>query len=119
MIRNMKNEYDLFGSVGKRMPYKTPDGFVENLESSLCEPVSSDEYSGKASFSLRRKVLAVSSIAAAVALFAVAGARLFRVQTDDRFAEVEKAFCELSAEDQEYLLEVYDNDIFINNLNEQ
>ena len=119
MIRNMKNEYDLSGSVGNRMPYKTPDGFVENLESSLCEPVSSDEYSGKVCYSLRRKVFAVSSMAAAVALFVVAGVRLSRVQTDDRFAEVEKAFCELSSEDQEYLLEVYDNDIFINNLNEQ
>ena len=103
--------------VGKRMPYNVPDDFFAALEEKVIQVVKADTPQSAAP--PQRKVWLSKgfrrlSIAAAAALAVVVGYHaLSRSQSEDGFTAVEEAFAHLSEEDQEYLLEVYQEDIFM------
>lgn len=95
-----------FEQVGKRMPYNVPDGFFDQLEKNVME--ETHPHSGRV---WRWASLAA---AAAIALFFVVTKNLPNDDTQaDTFANVELAYNNLSNEDQEYLMEVYEEDVFI------
>jgi len=105
----MDNCFD-FSSIGKRMPYTVPDDFFDKMEENVCASLK-----GKRKVMIKRLFLAA---AAAIALFFVLKATLFKsesIATDD-FASVELAFNNLSTDDQDYLIAVYEEDEFINEL---
>ena len=111
-----------FEQVGKRMPYNVPDGFFDQLEQNVMAEVMADNTVAKKPKVKARTVKITFRIllaaAAAVAMFFVVTKNLPNNTTEDGFANVELAYNNLSTEDQEYLREVYEEDVFLLN-NEQ
>ena len=110
----MKNQEFNFEDIGRRMPYKVPEGFFDHLEESI-----------KVETGLKPRHhhgiwLAIPTVvaAAAVALFLI----LTRDVPDSNSVtasyihNIEIAYNELSTEDQIYLEEVCDDDIFLNDI---
>ena len=123
-------ENNEFISVGKKMPYTVPDGFFDQLEENVMKAWNVDHNkreeksssSGKAK-TIRIAIRTLLAVAACLALFLVVKKAL--PQGDDTIADdftsVELAFNNLSTEDQDYLLEVYQEEeelIDDNDLNE-
>ena len=107
----MEQNYD-FSRIGKQMPYTVPDGFFDELE----ENVMAATKTKKAKL-VRMAIRTAIAIAACVALFLVVKKVLPQgndTVTDD-FNSVELAFNNLSTDDQDYLLEVYQEEIFLDN----
>ena len=121
----MEQNYD-FNSVGKKMPYTVPDGFFDQLEEQVMNEVKAEpakeKKPGKAK-TIRIAIRTLLAVAACIALFLVVKKALPQGDdtiTDD-FTSVELAFNNLSTEDQDYLLEVYQEEeelIYDNDLNE-
>ena len=111
-----QTNYDI-DQVGKRMPYNVPNDFFATLEENVMREVKAD--SAQPVAPPRRKAWLSKgfrrfSIAAAATLAVLVGYHaLSRSQSEDNFTAVEEAFAHLSNEDQEYLLEVYQEDIFM------
>ena len=107
-----------FEQVGKRMPYNVPDGFFEQLEQNVMVEVTAGNIATEKPKQKARTVKMTFRIllaaAAAVALFFVVTKNPASDNTQaDTFANVELAYNNLSNEDQEYLMEVYEEDVFI------
>ena len=115
----MDQNYD-FSRIGKQMPYTVPDGFFEKLEENVMNEVKAQSAKKKATI-VRMAIRAALAIAACIALFLVVKEVLplgHDTVTDD-FENVELAFNNLSTEDQDYLLEVYQEELILeNNLND-
>lgn len=98
--------------IGKQMPYRVPTGFFDDLESNIRKEIglpasSQKETRGKIKY-LWQKV--VAGMAAAVILFVVLFTPSANIPDDK---DVEQAFLNLSVEDQDFLMSVYQEDIFI------
>ena len=115
-INNMEKIFD-FEQVGKRMPYTVPDCFFDEIEENVIKEVRSEGLEVR-EYPKRRKTLTITicsimAIAVAVALFFVVQPLLPKSNVDD-FASVELAFNNLSTDDQDFLIQVYEDDLFIN-----
>jgi hypothetical protein len=116
MNKDMNEEFD-FKKVGKRMPYSVPDGFFDQLENRVMSEIQQETKPKKGRI-VKMTFGALTAAAAAVALFFVVHKSLpENVTTDESFSLVELAYNDLSSEDQEYLLQVYEEDLFINEEN--
>lgn len=110
----MSTDFD-FGKIGKRMPYKVPDGFFTEMEKNVRKKTQTPAKRRKSVYR-RISVAALSAAAAAAAI-------LFLPDTDTvkspgtGIDDVEQAFGKLSYEDQTRLLDFYQEDIFINDQN--
>ena len=112
----MEQNYD-FSKIGKQMPYTVPDGFFDKLEENVMNEVKAQSAKTKKATVIRMAIRAAIAIAACIALFLVVKKVLPKGQdtaTDD-FENVELAFNNLSTEDQDYLLEVYQEELFLDN----
>ena len=115
----MEQNYD-FSKIGKQMPYTVPDGFFDKLEENVMNEVKAQPANKKAS-AIRMAFRAAITVAACIALFLVVKKVLPQDQDTniDDFENVELAFNNLSTDDQDYLLEVYQEELFLeNNLND-
>ena len=119
----MKQNYD-FSHIGKQMPYTVPDGFFDELEENVMKELKGSNTplgeSRKARI-VRMTVRAVIAVAACIALLFIVKKALPQGSdaTTDDFENVELAFNNLSTDDQDYLLEVYQEEQFLDNyLNE-
>ena len=106
----MEQNYD-FSKIGKQMPYTVPDGFFDELEENVMSKCTQ-----------RARIIRTAlAIAACIVLLLVVKKALPQgndTSTDD-FENVELAFNNLSTDDQDYLLEVYQEEQFLDNyLNE-
>lgn len=103
-----------FNQIGKRMPYRTPEGFLDNLEANIWREVRG-ELPGKRKRKLSRlRICAgVMAVAASIALLLVF-APFSPEEQATSFSQVERAFVNLTPEDQDYMLAVYQEDIFMN-----
>ena len=111
----MEQNYD-FSKIGKQMPYTVPDGFFDQLEENVMNEVKAQPARKKATV-LRMAIRAAIAIAACIALFLVVKKVLPQDNdtiTDD-FENVELAFNNLSTDDQDYLLEVYQEELILDN----
>ena len=123
----MEENYD-FSRIGKQMPYTVPDGFFEKLEEDVvgawneeCGLRNEDTSAAKRAKVVRMAVRAAIAVAACIALLLIVKKALPQGQdaAADDFDSVELAFNNLSTEDQDYLLEVYQEEQFLDNyLNE-
>ena len=108
-----------FEQVGKRMPYNVPDGFFDKLEADVMPEVNETAVlPNKRKNVLRIALRAAMAVAASVVVFFVVKAMLPKNEATG-FEAVELAFNNLSTEDQEYLLLVYEQDLFINEIEEE
>jgi len=93
------------------MPYSIPEGFFEEMEKNVREEIGKQPEigldAGKHSPTALRWVAA-----ACAAILAVVGIGLIKYQ--NAYDDEEHAFQQLSEEDQDFLLAVYQDDIFIN-----
>ena len=116
----MEQNYD-FSRIGKQMPYTVPDGFFDKLEENVMNEVKAQTAKTKKATVIRMAIRAAIAVAACIALFLVVKKVLPQGNdtTTDDFENVELAFNNLSTEDQDYLLEVYQEELFLeNNLND-
>ena len=100
------------------MPYTVPDGFFDKFEENVIKEVRGEGLEVRENPNRRKaQTIAIRSlmaIAAAVALFFVVQPLLPKSNVDD-FEAVELAFNNLSADDQDFLIQVYEeDDLFIN-----
>lgn len=133
MEKNMDTNFDFnktekfdFDKVGKRMPYSTPEGFFKEMEANILEQVKNDKPAPvriqPKKRSLRKVIwTAAIAVAASVAVLLVlhidfsAPHPSHPSQTEQELQAVDQAFAQLSAADQAYLLDVYQEDVFLNN----
>ena len=116
-----------FEQVGKKMPYNVPDGFFDKLEENVMSEIKADNIKSAQPKPKAQKASTVKmtfrillATAAAVALFFVVTKNMPNGTTiEDSFTNVELAYNNLSTEDQEFLMEVYEEDEFINDNNEE
>ena len=125
----MKREFD-FNDIGKRMPYKVPEGFFDTLEDNIMSEIRKPENghdcladkrtrtSGKTAARTWKiggaKLILPTAVSVAAALLLM----LYVTRSGTDTAEpctmesVETAYSNLSPEDQEFIREIYENDIF-------
>ena len=129
-----------FKQGGKRMPYTTPDGFFKDMEKNILEAVKDDTPQAVKIQPQSVKVqpkkppvfkmiwAAAIAVAASVAVllvlnidFSAADSSLASShssqpsQAKSDLEQVDQAFAQLSEADQAYLLDVYQEDVFLNN----
>lgn len=115
----MEKTFD-FEKIGKRMPYTVPDDFFAKLEENVMDEVKGQKTETEAKTKRKKAVIiairSLLAVAAAVALFFVVQPMLTPKDTisADDYASVELAFNNLSSEDQDFLIAVYENEEFIN-----
>lgn len=97
-------EFD-FNNIGKRMPYTTPEGFFDKLETDIWKEVKP----AKTHFFIRSFIAVAASIAVLIAIHIG-----FSQSDNATISDVDQAFNQLTTADQNYLLDVYQNDVFIN-----
>lgn len=113
-----------FDQVGKRMPYSTPDDFFKDMEANILEQVKNDKPAPvriqPKKRSLRKVIwTAAIAVAASVAVLLVlnidfaAPHSSLPSQADNEMQAVDQAFAQLSSADQAYLLNVYQEDVFL------
>ena len=131
MEKNMDTNFDFnktgkfdFEKVGKRMPYSTPEGFFKEMEANILEQVKNDKPAPvriqPKKRSLRKVIwTAAIAVAASVAVLLVlnidfaAPHSSLPSQADNEMQAVDQAFAQLSSADQAYLLNVYQEDVFL------
>ena len=122
---NKSEKFD-FDKVGKRMPYSTPEDFFKDMETNILEAVKNDtpkpvKIEHKKRPLMRVMWTAMLTVAASVAVLLVlhidfsAPHSSHPSQTEQELQAVDQAFAQLSAADQAYLLDVYQEDVFLNN----
>ena len=131
MEKNMDTNFDFnktekfdFGKVGKRMPYSTPEGFFKEMEANILEQVKDDKPKPVRIQPKKRPLMkviwaAAMAVAASVAILLVlnidfaASHSSLPSQADNELQAVDQAFAQLSSADQDYLLNVYQEDVFL------
>lgn len=104
-----------FENVGKQMPYAVPDGFFDQLEENVMGSLAQQRETKVHPLRKHWGKLLLAA-AAAIALFIVIQKTLPKNSAEaDDFISVELAFNDLSTEDQDYLLEIYQEDLFMDN----
>ncbi len=121
----MNRDFDL-DSVGKRLPYSAPEGhldhFEDNVFARLHQSVTETTEAAKTTeahtprhrtprLGTAKKWVAAAAAAAAIVLTVTAIRPTPQTATA---SDVETAFCQLSADDQAFLLSVYQDDVFLN-----
>ena len=118
MIKDMDKQFS-FEQVGKRMPYNVPNGFFDQLEQDVIAEVTADdtvtEKPKVKAHTVKMTFRILLAAAAAVALFFVVTKNMpsDTTTTEDSFVNVELAYNNLSPDDQEFLMEVYEEDVFL------
>lgn len=120
---NNTEKFD-FGKVGKRMPYSTPDDFFKDMEANILEQVKNDKPAPVRIQSKKRPLMKVIWAAAMAVAASVAVLLILHIdfaaphsslpsQADNEMQAVDQAFAQLSSADQAYLLDVYQEDVFL------
>ena len=131
MEKNMDTNFDFnktgkfnFDQVGKRMPYSTPEGFFKEMEANILEQVKDDKPAPVRNQPKKRPLMkviwaAAMAVAASVAVLLVLNIDFMAPhsslpsQADNEMQAVDQAFAQLSSADQAYLLNVYQEDVFL------
>ena len=124
----MNKEFD-FDKMGKRVPYTTPDGFFDKLEEDIWKevkddylgstpekevlPMTSAESKAKKPHTHRIAMRCVLALAASVVVAFIINMN-FTKQDTATINDVDQAFSQLTTDDQAYLLNIYQDDVFIN-----
>lgn len=131
MEKNMDTNFDFnktgkfdFDQVGKRMPYSTPEGFFKEMEANILEQVKDDKQVPVRRQLKKRPLMkviwtAAMAVAASLAVLLVLNIDFMAPhsslpsQADNEMQAVDQAFAQLSSADQAYLLNVYQEDVFL------
>lgn len=111
----MNKDFD-FNRIGKRLPYTTPEGFLDDMEKQVWERVKDEKT--ETPFKPKRNYRLWYSISGGLVAASVTLLLIFNILPDHQktndFEALEQAFSNLSNADRDYLLTVYQDDLFIN-----
>lgn len=114
----MKKDFN-FENIGKRLPYSTPEGFFDTLEENIWKEVSKPTTATahtqpvRKCRNIRPLTKVILGMTGAAALLVAANLNLYKADAATS-ADIEEAFSQLSADDQEFMLSVYQDDVFFN-----
>ena len=121
MIENNDN----LEKIGKKMPYSMPEGLFERVQSNVLKRIDEMEEQKPKKALIRRLTIAITAIAASVCAFCMLyfgnmgdgngnnAHQLSKQQQAASNSAVDKAYDNLSQEEQENLLADYSNDIYM------
>ncbi len=101
-----------FDKTGKRMPYTMPADFPTELETDIWQKIAAKKHIHHMNY-LRTALRVLATAAAVVSLIFVLNGHLLKNGSAE-LSDIATAFNRLSVEDQNYLLETYQDDFFIN-----
>lgn len=121
----MKQTFD-FKQIGKRMPYRVPNGFFQEMEHNVLDAVAEKTAERKSAMAERKPVQAkrfvftrlakyAAAVAASVVVLLAVNVKFFHTAAPTDMQDVEAAFDQLSLSDQECLVELYQEDVFLDN----
>ena len=118
--------------LNKRLPYSVPDGFFDVMEANVMAKIKADAEAGtsvgddKADTQMwdkryrktikRTRTISLSFLAMAASLlllFTILSQNAKTAQQTNDMESIDKAFSQLSTDDQTFLMEVYDDDMFL------
>ncbi len=125
MTEQMKQTFD-FKQIGKQMPYRVPDGFFQEMEHNVLDAVAEKTAECKPAMAERKPVQAkrfvftrlakyAAAVAASVVVLLAVNVKFFHTAAPAEMQDVEAAFNQLSLSDQECLVELYQEDVFLDN----
>lgn len=115
MTEKIMNTDFNFDKIGKRLPYSVPENFFSTMEETVLKEAGTTTSTEVKRRRPLMRVLFASVAAAAVALLLVFNHGISGKQpASNSFNDVEQAFVQLNSADQDYMIEVYQNDIFLN-----
>ncbi len=102
-----------FDSIGKRMPYRMPGNVMADIQEAVMEELRGELPAAAPRIVLRRNGLfrTIVSAAAAVTLFLVCYSTM-QPAARGSYDDVETAFDNLSYDDQAFMIDTYNNDVF-------
>lgn len=107
----MERKFD-FDKIGKRLPYTVPAGTFEEIERNVSDAFSTRKYKARKSHLFRWSVGLTA--AAGLALLIAVDITSQDKSREIALSEIDLAYAHLSESDQEYIVEIYNDDIFIN-----
>lgn len=116
--------------LNKRLPYSVPDGFFDVMEANVMAKIKADAGinvgGDKADTQIRDKqyrkttkhtrTISLSILAMAASLlllFTIFSQSTKTVQQTNGMESIDKAFSQLNTDDQAFLMEIYDDDMFL------
>lgn len=116
--------------LNKRLPYSVPDGFFDVMEANVMAKIKADAGinvgGDKADTQMRDKqyrkttthtrTISLSILAMAASLmllFTIFSQSTKTVQQTNGMESIDKAFSQLNTDDQAFLMEIYDDDMFL------
>lgn len=139
MTEQMKQTFD-FKQIGKRMPYRVPNGFFQEMERNVLDAVAEKATERKPAMTERKSAMTerksamaerkplqaksfvftrlakyAAAVAASVVVLLAVNVKFFYVAAPTDMQDVEAAFDQLSLSDQECLVELYQEDVFLDN----
>lgn len=116
--------------LNKRLPYSVPDGFFDVMEANVMAKIKADAGinvgGDKADTQMRDKqyrkttkhtrTISLSILAMAASLmllFTIFSQSTKTVQQTNGMESIDMAFSQLNADDQAFLMEIYDDDMFL------
>lgn len=125
MTEQMKQTFD-FKQIGKQMPYRVPNGFFQEMERNVLDAVAEKATERKPAMTERKPLQAkrfvftrlakyAAAVAASVVVLLAVNVKFFYVAAPTDMQDVEAAFDQLSLSDQECLVELYQEDVFLDN----
>ena len=118
--------------LNKRLPHSVPDGFFDVMEANVMAKIKADAEAGtsvgddKADTQMwdkryrktikRTRAISLSFLAMAASLlllFTILSKTTKTAQQTNDLDSIDKAFSQLSTDDQTFLMEVYDDDMFL------
>ena len=111
----MEKQFD-FNQVGKRMPYGVPEGFFDRLQDNVMHEIEEAPHAQSATIikSKTRKTWMLRLAPLTAVLLIPHRTTKEKVRQDGSYAKVEQAFNNLSDADRNYLVSVYQDDLFLN-----
>ena len=104
----MTNKFN-FDNIGKRLPYTMPPETFKEMEATVFATLKQDKRRKKSYRIIRWGSIAGIAVAASVALLLTIA---LTVQ-DDLLKQIDLAYANLSETDQDFLLEISQDDIFL------
>ena len=100
-----------FDHIGKRLPYTMPPETYNEMEANVLATLKQSERTDKLRSLFRWSMISGIAVAACVTfLLAIVPAGMSRT---DSMAQIDNAFANLSESDQAFLIEIYQEDIFL------
>lgn len=108
------------------MPYRVPDGFFQEMEHNVLDAVAEKTAERKPAMAERKPLQAkrfvftrlakyAAAVAASVVVLLAVNVKFFHTAAPADMQDVEAAFNQLSLSDQECLVELYQEDVFLDN----